>query len=105
MAMALGTWEWQFILQNKEKGGFMKFEKSRDLVDEYVGKKEAEVLALNDLLPNLARAPLQPKEGVAFTEAMRQQIKDNNAELKAWREKRRIFMTIKGGTASHSSDQ
>ncbi|CAB3787639.1 hypothetical protein LMG28688_02509 [Paraburkholderia caffeinitolerans] len=88
-----------------ESGGFMKLKERHDLVDEYVGKKEAEVLALNELLPNLARAPQKPREGVEFTEAMRQQIKENNAELKAWREKRRIFMDIKGGTASHSSDQ
>lgn len=86
-------------------GGFMKLKERYDLVDEYVGKKEAEVLALNDLLPNLARAPAQPVAGVGFSAEVRQQIKGNNAELKAWREKRRIFMAIKGGTASHSSNQ
>jgi uncharacterized protein YjhX (UPF0386 family) len=86
-------------------GGFMKLAQRPDLVDEYVTRKEAEVMALGDLLPRLAQAPKKPGVGVPFTDETRQQLKEDNAALRAWREKRRIFMAIKGGTASHSSDQ
>ena len=86
-------------------GGFMKLDKRQDLLGEYVTRKEAEVLALSDLLPQIATAPSVPKQGIPFTEERRDEIRESNAALRAWREKRRIFMAIKGGTASHSSEQ
>jgi hypothetical protein len=83
----------------------MKLDKRQDLLGECVTRKEAEVLALTDDLPRIARAPTKPTQGVALTEQRRTEIRERNAALRAWREKRRIFMAIKGGTASHSSDQ
>jgi len=65
----------------------MKLDKRPDLIEEYVTRKKAEVLALANLLSQIARAPTIPKQGIALTG------------------QRRIFMAIKGGTASHSSEQ
>jgi hypothetical protein len=86
-------------------GGFMKLDKRPDLVDEYVARKETEVMALGALLPKLAKAPKKPGAGVEVTDELRKQLREDNVELRALREKRRIFMAIKGGTASHSSEQ
>ncbi|MCA0174824.1 MAG: Fic family protein [Proteobacteria bacterium] len=86
-------------------GGFMKLTKRPELAQEYIGRTKAEVLAVEEVLKNVAKAPAKPREGVPFTTEMQQQLRAQNFELRAWREKRRIFMRIKGGTASHSSEQ
>ena len=86
-------------------GGFMKLEKRPELAEEYVTRKETEVMALSDLLPKLAKAPGKPAPGMTVTDEVKDKYREENAALREWREKRRIFMAIKGGTASHSSDQ
>ena len=86
-------------------GGFMKLGKRPELADEYINRKLSEILALESLLVNLAKAPAQAQAGVPFTPEAQAALKSQNAELRQWREKRRIFMRIKGGTASHSSQQ
>lgn len=86
-------------------GGFMKLAKRPELAQEYVTRKTAEVMALDALIANIAKKPATPASGVRLTPERQIELRNSNAELKQWREKRRIFMAIKGGTASHSSEQ
>ncbi|PTT76298.1 hypothetical protein DBR42_27070 [Pelomonas sp. HMWF004] len=86
-------------------GGFMKLQLRPDLVQEYIERKTAEVLAVEEVLKKIAKAPATPNAGAPLTPEKQKELKAQNAELRAWRAKRRIFMHIKGGTAAHSSEQ
>jgi ABC-type hemin transport system substrate-binding protein len=83
----------------------MKLNARPDLVPEYIERKTAEVLAVDDVLKMIAKAPATPPRGAALTPEKQKELRAQNAELRAWHEKRRIFMDIKGGTAAHSSEQ